>query len=131
MESVWLRVLAVAVLCVVAGQVLKQVKSEFATPLRIGGLVLIFGTVTVGLADVFGQVTLLLEASGIRLYASVMLRALGIALLTRICTDLCRDSGENAVASGAELAGKVAILALCLPLIAEIIGYAATLLEME
>ena len=131
MESIWLRVCAIAILCLVAGQVLKQIKSEFAMPLRIGGIVLIFGAVTLGLADVFEQVTVLLEASGIRPYASVMLRALGIALLTRICSDLCRDSGESAVASGAELAGKIAILALCLPLIAEIIGYAATLLEME
>ena len=131
MDGVWLRVCAIAVLCVVAGQVLRAVKSELALPLRIGGGVLIFGAVVLGLADVLGEITLLLEASGVRLYASVMLRALGIALLTRICTDICRDAGENAVASGTELAGKVAILALCLPLVTEIIGYAATLLEME
>ncbi|MBE6546755.1 MAG: hypothetical protein E7668_04880 [Ruminococcaceae bacterium] len=131
MESVWTRVCALAILCVVAGQLLKQMKSELAGLLRIGGVVLILGAVVAQLSEVLGQAALLLDADGVRPYASVMLRALGIALLTRICTDLCRDSGESTVANGVELAGKAAILALCLPLVAEIIGYAATLLEME
>ena len=131
MEGLVIRVSAIGILCAVTGLLLRPVKPEFAGLVRIAGGILIFGAVALGIGEAVHEAAALFSADGMEQYVSVMLRALGIALLTRICTDLCRDAGESAVASGVELAGKAAILALCLPMIGEILGYAARILGME
>ncbi len=128
MELVW-KVCAVGVLCAVAVWILKPLRGEFAALLGVGGGILILLALLPALSDVMEDTVSLFEGSEIGRYADVMLRAMGIALLTRICSDVCKDTGEGAVAGGVELAGKVAILTLCLPMIREILGYAAQILQ--
>lgn len=45
-----------------------------------------------------------------------LIKTVGIALLSRTGTDLCRDAGEGAIASVLETAGAVAAIAVSLPL---------------
>lgn len=131
MSEVLLKVCAVAIVCVVAGLIVKQTRGDFSAFVRIGGCVLIFGILVPRVWEVMSGALFWLEGSGVGQYAQVMLRCLGIALLTRICTDICRDCGESSVASGVELAGKLAILVLCVPLMEEMIGYATEILQWE
>lgn len=131
MDGGLIRVCALAILCAVASLVLRQIRGEFAGLLRIGGSVLIFGGLIVAARDGLEEILGLFAGEGLEDYATVMLRALGIALLTRTCTDICRDCGESGVAGGVELAGKLSILALCVPMIREIIGYATMLMQMD
>ena len=128
MELLW-KAFGAGLLCSVAVLILKPMKGELSWLARIGGGILILIGVLPFLADTVEDVVALFEGTDMGKYANVMLRAIGIALLTRICTDVCRDTGEGMVASGVELAGKVAILSLCLPMIQEIIGYAARILQ--
>ena len=131
MDGELLRICALAILCTVAGLLLKQIRGEFAGLLRIGCVVFLFGLMILGIKEGLDEAFALFSADGLELYASVMLRTLGIALLTRICTDICRDCGETSVAGAVELAGKLTILALCVPLIRQILEYARMLMQME
>lgn len=131
MESLVIRASALGILCAVTGILLRPLRSDFTGLVRMAGGILIFGAVVLGIGETVRETAELFLSDGIAEYVSVMLRALGIALLTRICTDLCRDAGEGVAASGVELAGKAAILMLCLPIIKEILGYAARFLQME
>ena len=63
-------------------------------------------------------------------YAAPLVKALGIAVLTQCCSELCRECGEGAAASGIELIGKIEILLLSLPLIHEILEGARGLLSL-
>lgn len=45
-----------------------------------------------------------------------LIKTVGIALLSRTGSDLCRDAGEGAIASVLETAGAVATIAVSLPL---------------
>ena len=128
MEMLW-KVCAVSVLCGVAAMILKPLRGEFAALLGIGGGILILVAVTPALRQTLEETISLFEGSEVGRYADVMLRALGIALLTRICADVCKETGQTSVASGVELAGKLTLLTLCLPMIGEIIGYAARILQ--
>ena len=47
---------------------------------------------------------------------AVVLKSLGICYLVQFGADLCRDAGESAIASKLELAGKIVVLTLALPL---------------
>ena len=49
-------------------------------------------------------------------YFSVLCKAVGIAWITRLGTDLCRDCGEGAIASAVELCGRICLTVLALPL---------------
>lgn len=124
-----LKICGVAILCAAVGMLLRAVRGEFATFARIAGGIVIFAMLISPLTQTVSKISEMFEVSGIERYASVMLRALGIALLGRICTEICRDCGESGAAGGVELAGKLAILALCFPLIEEIVGYASVLLS--
>ena len=47
-----------------------------------------------------------------------MLRAVGLTLIGQLAGQLCKDAGEAALAYGVELAVKVAVLTVCLPVLA-------------
>ena len=48
----------------------------------------------------------------------VMLKAVGLTVLGELAARLCKDAGEAALAYGVELAVKVAVLTVCLPVLA-------------
>ncbi len=57
------------------------------------------------------------EAAGISgTVPAVLLKTVGIALITRLAADLCRDAGLTTAGSAAELAGSAASLYAALPL---------------
>ena len=47
---------------------------------------------------------------------SIVMKTVGIAILTKISADVCRDAGQSSVASGLELTGAAAALYVALPL---------------
>lgn len=51
---------------------------------------------------------------------ALILRVLGISLLSEFAAQACRDAGENGIALRVELGGKVMLLTLSLPLLQEI-----------
>lgn len=131
MTDMLVRICGIALLCVIAGMILKHMGGDMAIFARIAGCILIFAMIIPVLGELVDGVRDLIEKNGIDTYASVMLKSLGVAILSRICSDICRDCGEGSLAGGVELAGKAVILLLCIPLIGEIIGYASWILEME
>ncbi len=120
-----------ALLGVCAAMVIKQWKSDFLPLLRVaifvGFGVVIFSSIT----PLISYLQELMSLSGINtLHGEILFKALGIALLTQCCADICKESGENGAASSLELTGKIEILLLSLPLIEEILSAARTLLSM-
>ena len=65
-----------------------------------------------------GMVSGLEETSA---YLKIMFKVLGIALITQIISDLCRDCGESALAGQTEVAAKIFIVALILPLLQAVV----------
>ena len=62
-------------------------------------------------------------------YGQVLFKALGICLLTQLAADACKDAGESALAAKAELAGKLFLLMLALPLFEKIAEIAVSLID--
>ena len=52
-------------------------------------------------------------------YVAAVVKVVGIAYVSQFGSEVLRDSGENAIASKVELAGKVVILGLTLPIVKE------------
>ncbi len=60
---------------------------------------------------------------------NVLLRALGIGLLTQNAADLCRDAGESALGGKLELLGKAEITVITLPLFSSLLDTALSFLS--
>ena len=115
---------------VAAALIVKQWKSDFLPLIRVASVVL-FGIAAIGAASpLVTYLSSLFAQSGTAPYATLLFKALGIALLTQFCAEICRECGESAAANGIELTGKIEILLLCLPLINEILLLAEDLLNM-
>jgi len=63
-------------------------------------------------------------------YLEIIFKAIGICYLTQLGCDYCKDAGENAFASELELAGKVSLLIIALPLFTELIEIVKTLISI-
>jgi stage III sporulation protein AD len=127
--AVWLRILGCGLLCTVAIAVLKLTGRDGGLPLQWTGIVMLSGAGIALLEPVLAFAGTLAAASGVSETAALLLRALGVTLLTQLCADLCRQSGEGALGSGVEMAGKAELMLLCLPYLQRLVDTAKELLE--
>lgn len=104
--------------------VLRRTNSDLALIASAVAGVLVFAYILNGLTPFFDFLGELADESGVSAYFSVMLKALGISACCRIGSEICKDSGENALASKVELAGKVSIVILSLPLVKQLLEIA-------
>ena len=119
----------VAVLGLAVTMIVKQWKSDFLPLIRIGMTVLFSVAILTALSPLIGKLSELCRGEAAQ-YTETLLKALGIAVLTQICSSICRDTGENAIAEGVELTGKVELLLLALPMIGQILSVASELLSL-
>lgn len=62
------------------------------------------------------------EAAGINgRHIKTVIKIIGVAYICQFASDICRDSGETAVASKIELGGKVIIISMSMPIIFELL----------
>ena len=123
----WLKICGGALLVCIAVLLLKSVKGE-ALPLQWTGTVVLGGAAVLLWQPVLAWVGELCTAHGVGEPAQLMLKGLGVAILTQLCADLCRQSAEPTLANGVENAGRAEILLLCLPLLKDVVEMAKALL---
>ena len=124
----WLRLCGGALLCAFAIVLLKSAGGN-VLPLQWTGTVILTGAAFLMLSPVIAWVGDLCEGQGVSDMASLMIKGLGVAMLTQFCADLCRQSGEAPLANSVELAGKAELLLLCLPMLRDLIELAQGMLE--
>ena len=74
------------------------------------------------LSGVYEQISGLTEKSGVNNEElSVLLKVLGISILTEFAADLCADAGEQSLGGKIRLAGKISVLAVSVPVIDSLI----------
>ena len=119
----------IAVCAAVIAAMLRRYHQEYAVMLSIAAGVVILLEIFAGIAPAMKQIHTLFSASGLPTdYILILLKTLGISFLAQFAADACRDAGENALASKVELAGKIAIVVLSLPLFEKIAETAVNLI---
>lgn len=111
------QVVAAAVAGAICAAVIKKQVPDLALVVTLCAVALIMGTAMVVLEPVRTLLDTLGEQSG--LSAAVLapvIKTVGIALLTRVCAELCRDANESGIAAAVEIAGGGCALLVCLPL---------------
>ena len=124
------RLFALSMTVLVILLVIRQWKSEILPLVRMA-ITLTFALLLITMiTPLIAYLRRLLDNSAVNTYAEPVLKSLGIAILTQCCADICKDCGENGIATGVELIGKIEILILSLPLIDDILELAGRLLSL-
>ena len=129
MESEILKIIGAAVLVAVLAFIFKELKKEYAAIILIAGGIFI---TLWSLTYIFPVINYLRELTGsseITEYFNIILKVLGISFLVQIGADICRDLGEESIASKVEFAGKAVILVITLPILRSVINMGFNLLR--
>lgn len=123
-------VCAFSILAVVLALFLKNNNPIFSLILIVASGILLLIFVLSDISYLLEEIKSLINKSGINNnYLTVALKALGICYLTQFTSEICKDFGQNSIASKVELAGKLMVVTLTLPLIQGIIKIAMELLK--
>ena len=128
MSIVNLSVIAVimAVMCIW----LKKMSPEYGTLLSIGACLLIMGYIIVKLTrvmDYIGEITAEIHID--TLYIEIIFKMVGIAYICEFASCLCKDAGCSAIASQIEIAAKLSMLLISVPIILSLIDTISGLLS--
>lgn len=126
-----IKLAAVGIICAVLCVIIRQYRPELAPFAQLAGIVVIGVTALQFVKAVLGMTAELVDGFGVIdvQYLELMIKILGIAVLTKIGADICTDSGSTSLATAVGLAGKVIILAMCFPLIKAVAQLAGGFLD--
>lgn len=125
-----LRVCMLAVTALTVTVLVRQWKADFVPFIRLAVTLLFSFLVITAAAPIVSYLEALLENTAASKYATVLIKGLGISILTQCCSEICRECGEGGIGSGVELIGKIELLLLCLPLMNEILTLAKELMTI-
>lgn len=112
-----------ALLCLLLCCVLlRQVKPEYAPLLCCAGVVLLASRLLAEWVHRLAELSALADLYGLDSTLTLLCKALGAATCAALTADLCRDCGQTSLASRAELLGKLAILALTVPVVVSLLS---------
>lgn len=117
------KILGFAIIATILIVMLNNEKKEIGLVLSIAAGVCILLFTMSKITPVVDMLNALIESSGInKEFLVIILKITGIAYLVEFGKNICIDAGQSAIATKLELAGKVIILSLSLPLIATLVN---------
>ena len=97
---------------------LRKERQEIALMITLVTSIIIAREVILGIGDLLDDINAVIAECNIDIkYFGVCIKAVGLAYISQFAAEILRDSGETAIASKVEAAGKVAILLLTMPII--------------
>ncbi|MBN9653645.1 stage III sporulation protein AD [Halobacillus litoralis] len=101
---------------------LKEHKSSVAFLLLLFTVIILFLTILDQVRHIFALLSYMAEKAQVEpMYFKTILKIIGIAYIAEFGAQLIRDAGLNSLASKVELAGKLFILMLAIPIVTAVI----------
>lgn len=101
---------------------LREEQPPWAVLVALSFVVVVFLALLPQFTSAFGALTTLArEAQVSSLYLNPVLKTIGVAYLTSFGVQISREAGEDAISSIIEMAGKLVILLIALPLLQAIL----------
>lgn len=126
-----IQLMGIALISAVLFVVIKKYSPEYIIFAEIGSVLLVFLYLYPYIKDIIDFYYEYADYGGIDAsYLKIVLKSIGIALLTQFASDICKDSGQSALAGKIEFAGKLLIAVLALPVAKTLIAVALKVTEM-
>jgi len=124
------KICGAAVVALSAVLLLRDTNTSYAQLVPIVFGVCIIARVALSTGEVFAFVTDFAENSTVGGRLKVLLKAAGVAYMTDVTADLCREAGSGGIATYVELFGRCELVLLSLPLVAELFELSFALLKL-
>lgn len=119
--EIW-QIVGLALIVTIIGVVLKQIRPEIALQLTILAGASIFILIISKIKVIIDLLQNLADQANISsYYLLIVLKIVGVAYLAEFGAQICRDAGEGALATKIEVAAKIAVIVLAIPIIVAII----------
>ena len=110
---------------------IKNQRPVFAIQISLLGAVVIFTLILPYLRTIVVMISDISDRIGIEPgYLKLVLKVMGIAYITQFASELCSDAGETSLASKIELAGKVIIMTLSMPVLYSLLDIVCEIMEL-
>ena len=126
----FIKILGVGIITAVISVLIRQYKPEYALILALAAGCIMITAIAFGAYPAIYKVKELLNSASLgSINIDILLKALGIAFITQLAVDACKDAGVSSIATKIELAGKIAILITALPLFEKLADIALSLIK--
>ena len=121
--TIFMKAVVTAAAGAIMGLLLKRSAPELGLALSLAVSVfaaLLAAELVSGLADILTEVR---EQTGLSpTVVGPVMKCVGVGIVTRLASDICRDAGQSAAGSAVELCGAACAMAAALPLIRSLLG---------
>lgn len=118
--EIW-QIVGLALIVTIISVVLKQFRPEIALQLSILAGAIIFILILSKVKVIIDLLQTLADQANISsYYLLIVLKIVGVAYLAEFGAQICRDAGEGALATKIEIAAKVGVIVLAIPIIVAI-----------
>ncbi|HHW14271.1 MAG TPA: stage III sporulation protein AD [Firmicutes bacterium] len=125
-----LRIVGLGLVIAVMALTLRGARPELALLLSLAGGTLLLLLVVQRLAAVVGVLLDLAERAQLSTpYLEIILKVIAVSYLVGLGAQIARDAGERALADRMELAGRIIILAMALPIMVAVVDTVAGMLR--
>ena len=116
------QIVLIGILGAVLAITIKQHNSALAIIISLATGVLIFLTALPLMAEAVGFIRHLGNmADGLGAYTTLALRVIGVAYIAELGASVCNDANESAIAAKIDLAARLVILVMAMPVIVDIV----------
>ena len=130
MRVEWLRLIGFCLLAASMVMVLRQMHPQTAGLLCIAFGVLVMALVLPDIGEMIKTIRTLLLSLGLDAqYYRIMLKAMGIVLVTQLAVQACQDMDAPSVARRAAFCGRIALLGVAVPVFMELTQMAVAVLR--
>lgn len=124
-----LKIAAVAIIAAICAAVVKKNVQELGLVLSLMAGVLILSFALSAIGNVRDLLESLADTAGLEpAILAPIIKTVGIAIITRVTAEICRDAKESGIASFVETAGAATALYLALPLVRAVLNMVTGLL---
>lgn len=125
-----MQVIGISVCGLLLTVLLRDYNKTISFIVMLATAVIIFILAADGLSGIFGYIAKISSGSeSTAEYIKLMMKVLGITLISQFTSDMCRDAGENALANQTETAAKIIVVLMVLPLFESVLNIITGLLE--
>ena len=117
------KIIGVAIIALIMILILNKTNKEISIVITILASVILLSFVILKLDNVIYMLKELAGKSGINTeYLLLLIKVTGIAYIVELTKNICVDAGSSSLATKVEIAGKVSIVVLTIPLITTVIS---------
>ena len=123
------KILGIAMTGLIGSVLLKRMKEEYSVFISLIVSALLTSSAITVITPVAKYINDIGDKTSTETYITLIFKSCGIAIITTLASDICRDCGESALGSKIDLFGKCVLIYMAFPLLQSVFDSAIGILS--